>query len=159
MYQENDHFHYSKDEIKNIFKENLANKNWPINQSEYDKFCKLISCLNTELVNLLRDEIHIVIHSEQKEIGWNDRILFACYLNLRDEAFLRVKKGVIFLSSEFLNLEYGIGKLKKLFHEIAHHKLDHRSVDTEDEIKKKEQDADKLAYEWLRQEGHHLEDC
>jgi hypothetical protein len=159
VYQENDHFHYSKDEIKNIFKENLANKNWPINQSEYDKFCKLISCLNTELVNLLRDEIHIVIHSEQKEIGWNDRILFACYLNLRDEAFLRVKKGVIFLSSEFLNLEYGIGKLKKLFHEIAHHKLDHRSVDTEDEIKKKEQDADKLAYEWLRQEGHHLEDC
>jgi len=159
VYQENEHFHYSKDELKEIFKENLINKNWPISQSEYDQFCKLLSCLNTGLVNLLKDEIHIVIHSEQKEIDWNDRILFACYLNLRDEVFLKARKGVIFFSSDFLNLEFGLGKLKKLFHEIAHHKLDHRSVDTEAEIREKEDAADKLAYEWLCQESHHLEDC
>jgi hypothetical protein len=159
VYQEKDHFHYSKDEIKEMFKENLASKNWPINLSEYDQLCRLISYLNTELVNLLRDEIHIVIYSEQKEIDWNDKVLFACYLNLRDEAFLKARKGAIFLSPEFLNLEYGIGKLKKLFHEIAHHKLDHRLVETEAEIGEKEEAADKLACEWLCEEGHHLEDC
>lgn len=159
MYPEKDHFHYSKDEIKEIFKENFSGKNWRISKLEYDQLSKLISCLNAELVNLLRDEIHIVIYSEQKEKAWNDRVLFACYLNLRDEAFLRARKGVIFLSPEFLNQEFGIGKLKKLFHEIAHHKLDHRLVDTEAEIKEKEEAADKLAYEWLCQKSHHLEDC
>jgi len=159
MYPEKDHFHYSKDEIKEIFKENFSCKNWQISELEYDQLCKLISCLNTELVNLLRDEIHIVVYSEQKGIDRSDRILFACYLNLRDEIFLRTRKGVVFLSPEFLNLEYGIGKLKKLFHEIAHHLLDHRIVETAAEVAEKEEAADKLAYEWLCAEGHHLEDC
>jgi hypothetical protein len=159
MYPEKNHFHYSKDEIKEMFKENLSNMNWPIIESEYDQFCKLISCLNTDLVNLLREEIHVVIHSEQKETSWNDRVLFACYLNLRDEAFLRARKGIIFLSPEFLNQEFGLGKLKKLFHEIAHHKLGHHSVNTEAEVIEKEEAADRLANEWLSQECHHLEDC
>jgi hypothetical protein len=159
MYPEKDHFHYSKDEIREMFKENLVSKNWPISQSEYDQFCKLISCLNTELVNMLKDKIHIVIYSEQKEIDWNDKVVFACYLNLRDGELFKVKKGVIFLSPDFLSIEHGYRTLKKLFHEIAHHKLDHRTVETEDEIRKKEEAADQLAYEWLSQEIHHLEDC
>ena len=159
MYPEKDHFHYSKDEIKEIFKENFSSKNWRISELEYDQLSKLISCLNAELVNLLRDEIHIVIYSEQKEKAWKDRVSFSCYLNLRDELLLKTRKGVIFLSPAFLNLENGYGVLKKLFHEIAHHKLDHRTVETEDEIRKKEEAADRLAYEWLCQEIHHLEDC
>lgn len=159
VYQENDHFHYSKDEIKEMFKENMANGNWRINRSEYDRFCKLLSCLNTQLVNLVKNEIQIVVYGEQKEVDWNNKIQFACYLNLRDKYFLEQKKGVIFLSPDFLNLKYGIGKLKKLFHEIAHHKLDYRTVDTEKDIRENEGAADKLAYEWFFQESHHLEDC
>jgi hypothetical protein len=110
-------------------------------------------------VKLLRDEIHIIVWGEQKDTDWNDQIVFACYLNLRDEILLRKKKGVVFLSPDFLNIEKGIITLKKLFHEIAHHQLDHRSVETEEAEITKEKAADKLAYEWLGQEIHHLDDC
>jgi hypothetical protein len=159
MYQEQGHSHYSTDEIKEMFQSELSSKQWQINQSEYDQFCKLISCLKAEHVNLLRDEIHIVIFSDQKEIDWNDKIVFACYINLRDEELLNKKKGVIFLSPDFLSLEHGYITLKKLYHEIAHHTLDHRTAKTEDEIREKEEAADKQAYEWLLQENRHLENC
>lgn len=159
MYPEDDHFHYTKDEIKEQFRENLYNGNWQISPAEYDQLCKLISCLDSVLVKILKEEIHTVIYSEQKDKDWDDQIVFACYLNLRDEMLLRSKIGVVFLSPNFLNLERGFITLKKLFHEIAHHRLDHRTDETVGAVAKKEEEADKLAYGWLCREIHHLEDC
>lgn len=137
----------------------MDGKNWPINESEYDQLCKLISCLSVDLVDLLRNEIHVVVYSEQKDKDWDDHIIFACYMNLRGEPFLKAKKGIIFLSSEFLDIEKGHFTLQKLCHEIAHHRLDHRTAKNEDEVEKGEEAAKRLAADWYGQEMHHLEDC
>jgi hypothetical protein len=159
MYPEKDHFHYTKEEIRGLFKEYLDAKNWQINESEYNQLCKLISCLSVDLVDLLRTEIQVVIYGEQKDKNWDDHIIFACYLNLRDEQFLSAKKGIIFLSPEFLDKEKGHFTLLKLCHELAHHKLDHRTVKTENEVAMNEEAANKMASVWYGQETHHLEDC
>jgi hypothetical protein len=158
MYQEGDHIHYSKDEVKELFKENIEHGNWPITSDEYDQFCLLLSCLDKRRVDLLKEQIHIVIFSQEKGKNDDNKIVYSCYMNLRDEDFLKEKKGIIVFSPEFLSVEYGFIKLKKVFHEIAHHELNHlMTVIDADGHKKHEAEADKIAYELAIKEIGHLD--
>lgn len=157
MYQENDHYHYSEEEVRKIFKQNLDSGNWQISQSEYRNFCKLLSCLNKEFVDLLANEIHVVIFSLEKRERMDNKRIPCCFINLQDEKFLRAKRGVMVFSPYLLTLSFACIKLKKILHEIAHYKLNHLMTDIDEDIRRKhEQDADKLALEWLQQEIHHL---
>jgi hypothetical protein len=151
MYREGDHFHYTKSEIKSHFRQHL--KNWRINKDEYSQLCKVISCLDSDQVKMLQEEIVSIIFGEQKDKSWDDKIIPACYRNLRGEI---AEKGIIFLAPDFSNLHF---TLKKLFHELAHHVLDHRNEDDPDTVAKNETKADELALKWYAREYWHLEDC
>jgi hypothetical protein len=76
MCKEDDHYHYSICEIKEIFQENLDRGNWPITPTEFENFCMILSCLDKERVDLLKEEIHIIIWSQQIEKKENDKIFF-----------------------------------------------------------------------------------
>jgi hypothetical protein len=90
MYKEDDHFHYTKDEIKQQF--DIGN--WLVSDEEYDQLCKVISCLDTEKVRMLTEEIHMVIIGEQKDA------MPACHLNLREEGF-KTRTGIVFFAPDF----------------------------------------------------------
>lgn len=115
MYKEDDHFHYTVDEIKQL----LNQGNWLVSADEYDQLCKVISCLDTKQVRILSEEVYTVMIGEQKDRKDEDKIMPACNLNLREELF-RATTGIIFLVLDFQR-PYVI--LKKLFHELAHHVL------------------------------------
>lgn len=151
MYQEDDHSHFTKDEIKQRFNQG----NWLVSTEEYEQLCKVISCLDTEQVKILSEEIYTVIIGEQKDRKDEDKIMPACLLNLREEMF-KTKTGIIFLAPDFLR---PCVILKKLFHELAHNVLDHRHEGDQEVIAKNEAEADKLAWKWFLREEHHLKDC
>jgi hypothetical protein len=78
-------------------------------------------------------------------------------MNLRDEEFLKLRKGIMVFSPEFLSIEDGITKLKKIFHEIAHHQLNRPMANIdEDGIRMHENDADEIAVKKAIEEIHHL---
>ena len=149
MYQEGDHFHYTKDEIKQRFNQG----NWLVSDDEYDQLCKVISCLDTEQVRILTEEVYTVMIGEQKDKENEDKIMPACNLNLREELF-KTTTGIIFLAPDFQR-PYVI--LKKLFHELAHHVLDHRHGGGPEAIAKNEAEAEELAWKWFSKEVLHLD--
>ena len=157
MYKEGNHNHYTEEEVRGIFKQQLESGNWQINKAEFGNFCSLLSCLNTEFVDLLHNEIHIVICSlERDERMENKKMPCAC-INLRDGEFLKAKKAVMVLSPYLLTLTFACNKLKKIFHEIAHFKRNHPMTDIDETThKKNEQEAEDLALKWLEEEIHHL---
>ena len=152
MYPEDDHFHYTPDEIRERFKEYI--RSWRVNPEEHGQLCKILSCLDTEQVRILRDEIHTVVFGEQKEKDNQDKEIRACYLNLREEGY-KAMRGIIFVAPDFSNPHW---TLKKLFHELAHHMLDHRHEGDQEVVAKNEAEADKLAWEWFLREHPHLMD-
>lgn len=150
MYREDDHSHYTVDEIKQRFNQG----NWLVSADEYEQICKVISCLDTEQVRILSEEIFMVIIGEQKDREDEDKIMPACNLNLREELF-KTKTGIIFLAPD---LRRPCVILKKLYHELAHHVLDHRHEAGPEAIAKNEAEADKLAWKWFLREHPHLMD-
>jgi hypothetical protein len=156
MYQENNHYHYSEEEVRDIFRKNLDCGNWQISQSEYRNFCKLLSCINKEFVDMLNDEILIVIFSLEKKERMDNRRMPCCFINLKDEAFLKAKKGVMVFSPYLLTLSCAYNKLYKIFHEIAYYELNHPMVAEKDAGREYDRNAKELALEWLQQELDHL---
>ena len=105
---------------------------------------------------MLNDEILIVISSLEKKERMDNRKMPCCFINLKDEEFLKAKKGVMVFSPYLLTLSFAYNKLYKIFHEIAHYKLNHPMVVKEDAGREYERNAKELALEWLQQELHHL---
>lgn len=157
MYQENDHYHYSEEEVMEIFKPELDSRNWQINKSEFRNFCKLLSCLNKEFVDMLNKEVMIVVCSLERDVRMNDKRMPCGFVNLQDDKFLKLKKAIMVFSPYLLTLTFAGIKLKKIFHEIAHYKLNHPMMDVDKALcEKNEQEAEGLAIKWYQEEIHHL---
>ena len=157
MYQEGDHFHYSEEEVANIFRPDYEIGNWQVSHSEYISLCKLIACLRKDHVDILQKDIHLVVVGLERGIRMDNKKMPCAFINLRDKSFLDEKKGIVVLSPFLLTCDLADIKLKKIQHEIAHYVKNHPTmVQDPVERKRNEDEAEALAQAWLNQESHHL---
>ena len=88
---------YSLEEIKGKFKEN----DWQLDEDEQEKLWETIGQLKKEHVDILKNEIHLIVLSQQKSKKYPQKSRKGIYLNMRDQELLKIKKGIIILSPFF----------------------------------------------------------
>ena len=140
---------YSIPEIKEMFKDN----NWELDPEEYEILWETLSLLKKEHVDTIQKEICLIVFGQQKTRIYSNKSRKGLYINLKDTEFLRNCKGVIILSPFFFGDEnddnWRDNGAYTILHELAHHRLNHSSLNDDDKVvNKTEEAAIDLALNW-----------
>ena len=140
---------YSKEKIKKMFQNYRDKGEIIITDKEYDFFCTAISFLNEKIIDKIYKEVHIIASS----IEAAKKIHPACYINL-DARDLSNKKGIILFTQLFFDWPTNDeDRYRAIYHEFAHHILEHIDFETKEEVEKADEEADKLAIKWMENAG------
>lgn len=138
---------YAEGEVQEMFREQVG-RNWVVNEREFRNFCRLLSCLRKEFADLLRDDIHIVLWSLEREKRMDERKMPCCFLGRN---VLETKKGIMFFSPYLPMRDRRYQKVRKILHEIAHYKLAQPPATDDETRDRNEGEADKQADEWMNE--------
>lgn len=90
--------HYSKDEIKKMYRKYRTDGNWDITNKEFDIICSSISNIPKDIVDKIYKEVYIAALSLRRR----GKRQSACYVNLESKDIKNIK-GIIFLSPLVFN--------------------------------------------------------
>jgi hypothetical protein len=137
--------YYGLKEIKDIFKLYKPSIDSSITKKEFNIFCKTIIQLPKDILDRISKDIFFVLLSANPKC-----LEAACLLNLDDRLVIG-KKAIIIITPILFGYKARQNSPGSdyILHEVAHYVLGHRDYLSQEDIDKKESEANDLASKWI----------